>query len=139
MANWVASGPGSNMQKLSACKKCASLIHLRFSTSSVCMRAIWPVGPPKLMNPSLSQNPTASANSGTVVVFPPTPPTLKPQTSALAHGILREYMKPIGLTLLSCLTLVAQAAEPAALKLVKSISLPEVKGRLDHITIDAAA
>ena len=52
------------MQKLSACKKRASEIHRRFSTSSACMMAICPAGPPKLIKPSLSQKRNASANVG---------------------------------------------------------------------------
>src|SRR5882672_6772330 len=55
------------MQKLSACRNRASLIHLRLSTSSVCMIAIWPVGPPKLMKPSLSQKRRASRKPGCAV------------------------------------------------------------------------
>src|SRR5688500_3219211 len=59
------------MQKFSACRKRLSLIHFRFSTSSLCMMAICPVGPPKLMKPSLSQKRKASANvGGTAVPFP---------------------------------------------------------------------
>src|SRR5215212_6399708 len=52
------------MQKFSACKNRAWLIQRRRSTSSVCMMAIWPAGPPKEMNPSLSQNRKASAKLG---------------------------------------------------------------------------
>src|SRR5258706_364428 len=48
------------MQKLSACRKRFSEIQRRFSTSSWCMIAICPVGPPKLMKPSLSQKRNAS-------------------------------------------------------------------------------
>src|SRR5437773_2653809 len=61
MASWIASGPGRSMQKFSACKKRAWLIHRFFSTSSVCMIAIWPAGPPNEINPSLSQKRKASA------------------------------------------------------------------------------
>jgi hypothetical protein len=59
------------MQKFSACKKRDWLIHLLRSTSSVCMIAIWPAGPPKEMKPSFSQNRNASAKLGawTEVVF----------------------------------------------------------------------
>jgi hypothetical protein len=32
------------------------------STSSRCMIAIWPAGPPKLMNPNFTQNQNASQN-----------------------------------------------------------------------------
>jgi hypothetical protein len=38
---------GQQHAKLSACRNRDWLIHLFFSTSSVCMIAIWPVGPPK--------------------------------------------------------------------------------------------
>src|SRR3954453_23596190 len=48
------------MQKFNACKKRDWLIHFFFSTSSVCMIAICPVGPPKEINPSLSQKRNAS-------------------------------------------------------------------------------
>src|SRR5258708_20776357 len=48
------------MQKLSACRKRFSEIQRRRSTSSWCMIAIWPVGPPKLMKPSFSQKRSAS-------------------------------------------------------------------------------
>jgi hypothetical protein len=44
---------------LSACRKRRSLIQRRRSTSSVCMSAICPAGPPKLMKPSLSQKRSA--------------------------------------------------------------------------------
>src|SRR5581483_3845219 len=49
---------------LSAWRKRASLIQRRRSTSSRCMMAICPVGPPKLMNPSFSQKRNASPNEG---------------------------------------------------------------------------
>src|SRR5438445_11747996 len=52
------------MQKLRACKNRDWLIHFFFSTSSVCMMAIWPVGPPNEMNPSFNQKRSASANDG---------------------------------------------------------------------------
>ena len=52
------------MQKLSACRNRRSPIHLRRSTSSSCMIAIWPAGPPKLIIPSFSQNRNASASLG---------------------------------------------------------------------------
>src|SRR6266849_5224093 len=60
----MASGPGNSMQKFSACRKRDWLIHFFFSTSSVCMIAICPVGPPNEMNPSFNQNRSASANDG---------------------------------------------------------------------------
>ena len=64
MASCCASGPGKSMQKFSACKNLSSLIHRLFSTNSACMMAIWPVGPPKLTNPSLSQKRSASTKVG---------------------------------------------------------------------------
>ncbi|MET3474196.1 hypothetical protein ABIC38_000446 [Variovorax sp. 1126] len=48
------------MQKFRACRKRFSLIQRRRSTSSACMIAICPAGPPKLMKPSLSQKRNAS-------------------------------------------------------------------------------
>src|SRR3546814_6803889 len=42
------------MQKFRACKKRASLIQRRCSTSSRCNREICPAGPPKPIKPSLS-------------------------------------------------------------------------------------
>src|SRR6266700_4066478 len=62
MANCWASGPGSIMQKLSARRNSSSATHFFCSTSSRCMMAICPAGPPKLMNPSFSQNRRASLN-----------------------------------------------------------------------------
>jgi hypothetical protein len=55
------------MQKFNACKKRDWLIHFLFSTSSVCMIAIWPVGPPKLINPSFNQNRNASPKRGCLI------------------------------------------------------------------------
>src|SRR5207237_6092293 len=52
------------MQKFSAWRKCVSPTHFFFSTSSVCIIAIWPVGPPKEMKPSFSQKRKASAKDG---------------------------------------------------------------------------
>src|SRR6266404_571269 len=52
------------MQKFSACKNRDWLIHFFLSTSSVCMIAIWPVGPPNEMSPSFNQKRNASANDG---------------------------------------------------------------------------
>src|SRR5712691_12337197 len=52
------------MQKFSACKNRDWLIHFFFSTSSVCMIAICPVGPPNEMKPSFNQNRNASVNVG---------------------------------------------------------------------------
>src|SRR5665647_785606 len=48
------------MQKLSACRKRFSDTQRRFSTSSRCMMAICPAGPPKLMKPNCSQKRNAS-------------------------------------------------------------------------------
>ena len=64
VASCCASGPGMAMQKLSACRNRRSVIQRRRSTSSSCMIAIWPAGPPKLMHPSLSQNRSASRSLG---------------------------------------------------------------------------
>src|SRR6186713_2513338 len=50
------------MQKLSACRKRRSEIQRRRSTSSWCITAICPAGPPKLMKPSFSQYSKASRN-----------------------------------------------------------------------------
>lgn len=44
-AFFSASGPGSSMQKLRACRNRSSPIQRFFSTSSECMMAICPVGP----------------------------------------------------------------------------------------------
>src|SRR5512141_2593514 len=52
------------MQKFNAWRKWSSAIHFFFSTNSWCMMAICPVGPPKLMNPSFSQNLKASRKEG---------------------------------------------------------------------------
>src|SRR5918994_5693856 len=48
------------MQKLSVLRYWLSETQRLFSTSSRCMIAIWPAGPPKLMNPSFTQNQNAS-------------------------------------------------------------------------------
>src|SRR5471032_378891 len=52
------------MQKFSACKNRDSSIQRFFSTSSRCITAICPAGPPKLMNPSFSQKRRASRKVG---------------------------------------------------------------------------
>src|SRR6478736_473107 len=52
------------MQKLSACRNRRSEIQRRRSTSSSCMIAICPAGPPKLMQPSFSQKRKASDSEG---------------------------------------------------------------------------
>src|SRR4029077_11034631 len=64
MASCCASGPGSNMQKFSACRNLALSIQRFFSTNSACIIAIWPLGPPNEMNPSFNQNRNASPNDG---------------------------------------------------------------------------
>src|SRR5437660_4187016 len=50
------------MEKVSARRNSGSGTHRFSSTSTRCMIAIWPAGPPKLMKPSLSQKRSASAN-----------------------------------------------------------------------------
>src|SRR4051812_18947606 len=52
------------MQKLSACRKRGSSIHFFSSTSMRCIMAIWPAGPPKLMQPIFSQTRNASPKPG---------------------------------------------------------------------------
>src|SRR5205823_10613985 len=56
------------MQKFSACKKRGSSIHFFSSTSMRCIMAIWPAGPPKLMQPILSHSQKASPNVGAASV-----------------------------------------------------------------------
>ena len=63
------------MQKLSVLKYWPSDTHRFFSTSSRCMIAICPAGPPKLMNPNFTQNQNASQKP-TGLVRPPDPPLL---------------------------------------------------------------
>src|SRR6185295_2582917 len=58
------SGPGSSMQKLRAERKRGSSIQRFSSTSTRCMSAICPAGPPKLRTPILAQTPSASAKVG---------------------------------------------------------------------------
>jgi len=48
------------MQKFNVLKYWPSETHRFLSTNSLCMMAIWPAGPPKLMNPSFTQNQKAS-------------------------------------------------------------------------------
>src|SRR5829696_5727313 len=48
------------MQKFSVLRYCFSETQRLLSTSSRCMMAIWPAGPPKLMKPSFTQNQNAS-------------------------------------------------------------------------------
>src|SRR5215204_2153376 len=71
VATCWASGPGSNMQKLSDLKYWLSETHRFLSTSSRCMIAICPAGPPKLMKPSFTQNQKASQNPTGLVSKPP--------------------------------------------------------------------
>src|SRR6187200_22777 len=54
------------MQKLSACRNRGSSIHFFSSTIMRCIMAIWPAGPPKLMQPILSQSQKNSVNDGRV-------------------------------------------------------------------------
>ncbi len=56
------------MQKFRVLRYCPSEIQRFFSTSSRCMIAICPAGPPKLMNPNFTQNQKASQNSMGVVL-----------------------------------------------------------------------
>src|SRR3712207_5132839 len=67
VATCWASGPGSSMQKFSVLRYCPSETHRFSSTSSRCMIAIWPAGPPKFMNPSFTQNQKASQNPTALV------------------------------------------------------------------------
>ncbi len=79
VATCWASGPGNSMQKLSALRYWPSETHRFLSTSSLCMMAIWPAGPPKLMNPSFTQNRKASQNpTGLIPLSSITGPTLSP-------------------------------------------------------------
>ena len=50
------------MQKFRARRNWPSETHRFSSTSSRCIIEIWPAGPPKLMNPSLTQNRNACPN-----------------------------------------------------------------------------
>src|SRR3990172_2571431 len=56
------------MQKPRACRNLPSSIQPRRSTSSWCISAIWPLGPPKLMNPSRIQKRAASRKETDVAV-----------------------------------------------------------------------
>ena len=54
-----------------------------------------------------------------------------------AHRQLNEAIRRGVWVALTCLVaMAARAAEPTTLKLVKTIGLPDVKGRLDHLAID---
>src|SRR5918997_3076965 len=70
------------MQKLSVLRYCCSDTQRFFSTSSLCMMAICPAGPPKLMNPSFTQNQNASQK----------PTGLVPAASALACDPLGSFV-----------------------------------------------
>src|SRR5665213_2454556 len=56
------------MEKLSACRKRGSSIHFFSSTRMRCIMAIWPAGPPKLMQPIFSQTRKASPKLGCVLL-----------------------------------------------------------------------
>jgi hypothetical protein len=67
------------MQKLRVLKYWPSETHRFLSTNSLCMMAIWPAGPPKLMKPSFTQNQNASQKpTGLVSVFARSLPTSSP-------------------------------------------------------------
>src|SRR5215208_6295196 len=68
VATCCASGPGSSIQKFSVRKNCPSETQCFVSTNSLCMIAIWPAGPPKLINPSLTQNQKASRNLASLLL-----------------------------------------------------------------------
>src|SRR5436190_12913322 len=52
------------MQKFSACRKRASSIHFFSSTSTRCIMAIWPAGPPNDRQPILAHTVKASPKVG---------------------------------------------------------------------------
>ena len=66
LANAVAKGKGKNLDKLKgkACRNWSWPTQRRRSTSSSCISAICPAGPPKLIHPSLHQNRVASDRVG---------------------------------------------------------------------------
>ena len=81
------------------------------------------------------------------IVFPFTPNRLKPQAHAIAHEKLRNSMKSpdelketvvraFCFALVCLMAMIARAEEPASLKLIKTIPLPDVKGRFDHFAMD---
>ena len=49
---------------------------------------------------------------------------------------VNAIMKQLWVLLLCALVLISRAGEPGPIKLVKSVPLPEVKGRIDHLAID---
>ena len=57
------------MQKFNVLRYWPSEIQRFLSTSSLCMIAICPAGPPKLMNPSLTQNQNASQKPTSLIPF----------------------------------------------------------------------
>src|SRR5438067_4477017 len=91
VASFVASGPGSSTEKLSACRKRLSSIHFFSSTSTRCMIAICPAGPPKLMKPSFSQKASAARNAigGGASLFITGAGATLPHMSAIAEGLRR--------------------------------------------------
>jgi hypothetical protein len=65
---------GKRWQKFKAWRYCSSLIQPRSSTSSRCISAICPAGPPKLRQPMRADTRTSSAKSGweeEVVIYVP--------------------------------------------------------------------
>src|SRR2546430_4096478 len=81
------------------------------------------------------------------VVFPLTRTRLKPQAHAVAHEKLRNTMQVPGqmnesvmrrfwFALLCLVAMVARAEESVSLKLIKTIPMPDVKGRFDHFAMD---
>src|SRR3982751_972674 len=91
VASLVASGPGRSTEKLSACRKRLSSIHFFSSTSTRCMIAICPAGPPKLMKPSFSQKASAAENAigGDALLFISGAGATLPHMSAIAEGLRR--------------------------------------------------
>src|SRR5438045_9767102 len=91
VASFCASGPGSSTQKLSACRKRCSSIHFFSSTSTRCMIAICPAGPPKLMKPSFSQKASAAENAigGGAFLFITGAGATLPHMGAIAEGLRR--------------------------------------------------
>jgi hypothetical protein len=88
VASCWASGPGSSMQKLRAWAKRSSSIQARRSTTSRCSRAIWPAGPPKPRQPTLSQTQNASRKLGRV------PPSSRAPDPRLGAGVAEVVGQP---------------------------------------------
>src|SRR5256884_1816522 len=89
----------------------------------------------------------ASLERGCRVVSPLTPTRLKPLAHAIAHEKLKNSMKApdkmketirrgFWFALLCLIAIEVRPEEPASLKLIKTIPLPDVKGRLDHFALD---